>query len=920
MKRAFWIYLVTLALLGILAACRGAGDAPPPASPTADAEDTATPEPAAARGDQTASESELPTATSVPDSPGPEPSAAQSSAGFSLQFQPRPDGLGFRNYGAAFPEGDFTIAELRTLFGDEVCSRIDGERCVPTAAAQQWIADRNADMIAGHCIGFTVASYRFLQGDLQPDEFTPAAAVPFQIDQQVPIMRTLAANGALYWAPSVWQQEVSGTPAEIIDALIELGEPVDLSIFLPGLAGGHSLLAYGLEEVAPDLFHILVYDNNFPGEEAFVEVDVAANTWRYDRGAENPEQTAVPYEGDAETNTLRFIPLSAYENVSCPFCAAETEEDGGNPGPTLLSFLGDGDVLVKTLFGSIGSIDGELINEIPGAHFIFQRGQFAATDIPDILLPEGIAEFSMDFNGLQRVSSLNTGFSVVVDQLDPAPEDSRLAVAQVDKGIEFTAGGAQTPVLKANTSSAEAAYRVALLGVKFADGQSLAVGAARNQPGLEISRKQADTSSATLLVARLTEEGEALFVTSRLHDQQEQSLVLDLPAWDGEGSLDVYVDRDGDGTFDTTPLTLTNAPLSEILRQEDAPALIDDFSPYLGEQGLDAVLATLPAQRLSPTALAAVLRPLHLSAAQYVALLPALDLPTPQLAALLSELRLETDLLEEILAGLQLTAVDETALRAALADLAAVHGLLADWAFLNSTDLDVLAALINDRGLTLAQLQLLFPRLGLSPEDLAALLAALDLADEDRAALALELPPTAVPTAVPTATRRPTATPTRAATPTPAAGSTATPTADPLLPTVTPGPAPQVTPGTDPYPGPPPASDGAPDGYPGPYPGPATRVGAYPAPAPDPTATPRPVYESGAFCDGDNLQVRAGEPGWNSATITLRSGPTVLLVDVTGPAGEPFTTTLLGPATWPDLVLESSAEPARVPLGSFTCP
>lgn len=384
MKRLQLILLLCLVAVFLFVACRREENEEPtqptPPAPTP----MATATPATARGEESSGEAATPAATRAPATETTRATGGAGS-GYTIPFQVQPDGFGFRNYGPGYPEGDFTIAELQALFGDGVCSRVDGEQCIPTAEAQQWIADRNADMRVGHCIGFTVTSYQFAQGALQPAIFTASATDPYDIAQEAPIMRTIALNGSLYWVKSVWSSEVSGTPREIIDALIALGEPADLSIFLPGLVGGHSVLAYGVEQVEPQTYHILVYDNNIPGEEATIEVDYEANTWRYAQGAVNPDQAATPYEGDATTETLRFIPLSAYETATCPFCPPEAEAAEAAEAITLLSFLGQGDVLVETALGTIGSVAGEIINEIPGARLIFDRGQLSGNDTPDIV-------------------------------------------------------------------------------------------------------------------------------------------------------------------------------------------------------------------------------------------------------------------------------------------------------------------------------------------------------------------------------------------------------------------------------------------------------------------------------------------------------------------------------------------------------
>jgi hypothetical protein len=906
MIRSRSIFFLCLSALMFLVACRNeAGQVPP------SAESTATATAAAARGE----ESDEPPA-SLPATRRP---AAEATSGgtagliYSVPFEVRPDGFSFRNYGAGHPEGDFTVADLRELFGDGVCSRIDADRdvCIPTAEAQQWIADRNADMSVGHCIGFTVAGYRFAQGDLQPDMFAPDASVPYDIERRAPIMRTIAANGSLYWVKSVWSSEVSGTPRDIIDALIELGEPVDLSIYLPGLVGGHSLLAYGVTEVAPQQYHILVYDNNFPGEPAFVEVDYAANTWRYDQGAINPDVVAMPYEGDAQTETLRFIPLTAYDQATCPFCPAETEAEELEAF-TLLSFLGQGDVLVETALGVIGSVAGEIINEIPGARLIFPRGQLAANDAPNIVLPAGIDDYTIRFSGLRRVSSLSPGQSVVLDQLAPTADENQLAVTSSTQNIDFQAGGEQSPALKATIRQDQSTLSVALLGVDFVSGQSLALGASKESGRLEITSPNAEISAATLLILRLSKESEEIFATTALDVNDGGGVALDVAGWDGQGDIDTYLDEDGDGTFEEEPTTLPNEPLTQVIRQTDSATVsnvVDNVNPYLGEDGLMTLLVGLADQELSGREIGAILLPLHLPADQLISLIATYDLPLPELAELLFALRLEAEKLEEIIAGLEMAEEDEEALRDTLDNLALYHEIIVDWEFLNTDEMARLAGLLNERALTVEQLGQLLPRMELTPAQLEQLLPGLALSPDDLAALAklleIDLPETpesapiaATGTATATATPSPTATRTPTATSTPTATRTPTPLATP-----------SATATLDPYP---PAPTGTPDPYP--YPGPSPSPGSYPGP------TSTPEYKSFAYCSGDELRIVAQEPTWLEATVEIWSGDELLYTGTTGPGGESFEAAIPGPGTWPNLYLQASVAPTRVPLGTISCP
>ena len=924
MKRLQLILLSCLFPLILLGGCRSG----PSNDPAPLADSTATPTPVSGRGERPSAEETVP-ATAPPAIVELEPAPSRRII-YEVPFKVQPDGFGFRNYGPGYPEGDFTIAELRDLFGDGVCSRVDGDECVPTAEAQQWIADRNADMRAGHCIGFTVTSYRFAQGELRPAEFTASADAPFDIEQKPPIMRTIALHGSLYWVRSVWSSEVAGTPRDIIDGLVALGQPVDLSIFLPGLVGGHSLLAYGVEEIAPDQYHILVYDNNFPGEPAYVEVDYAANTWRYAQGAVNPDESSIPYEGDAATQTLRYIPLDAYDRATCPFCPVDPAGEEIDEAVTLLTFLGQGEALVKTALGNIGLIAGEIINEIPGAQLIIQRGQLAANDTPDVVLPAGTA-YTVEFNGLERVSSLSPTHSLVIDRLAPASKDNRLAVNADGQGIDFQAGGVQSPVMNVIVRQDETSYTVTMLGVDFKDGQGLSVGTGTGGQGLELRSQDLAVRDATVLVVRQNDRGESVFASAGLNIRNGGGVVLDITAWDGSGDIDQYADDNGDGTYNEQPTSLANEPLGEVLQQNDpanGAAIIGALSPALGAGGLETILAGLPVGDMTGEEIGRLLQPLPLSDEQLIDFISDLSLPLEELADLLFALRLEPEHLEDIIEGLDLPAEDEDELRAYLADLELFREIALEWNFLNTDDLAQLTALLDEYALTADQIARLLPKLGLSESEIAEVLGGLALTTTELADVAgqigMSVPPTHTPTPTSAATQSSTPTPTTTATA--ISGTlTTTPTVTPAI-TATatlPG-TPASTPTPDPYPSPgplPTATTGA-GSYPYPGPGPRPTSTGEPAPYPGVNPTATPDYQSDAFCTGNDLRVVAGEPEWGAGTaIELWAGDVLLHSGSIGPEGERLEVTLPGPGTWTDLYLKASGEPNRVPLGTtISCP
>lgn len=929
MKRSRLKLLFCLLIVVLIAACRN--DEPPP-SPTAGPSSVDTPvdtpaataTPAAARGEEPAADAA--DQETAAETPAP---AEERGIVYSIPFAVQPDGFGFRNYGPGYPEGDFTIAELRELFGDGVCSRVEegGETCIPSAEAQQWIDDRNADMRAGHCIGFTVTSYRFAEGELRPADFSPAADAPFDLAQESPIMRNIALNGSLYWVKSVWSNEVSGAPRDIIDALIALGEPVDLSIFLPGLVGGHSLLAYGVEEVGPGQFHILVYDNNYPGEQLYVEVDYETDTWHYDQGAVNPNQTAVPYEGDATTETLRFIPLAAYDGAVCPFCPAEVEEDGEGDDEeaiTLVSFLGQGEMLIETALGAIGSVAGEIINEIPGARLILLRGQLAADGVPDVALPAGV-DYTVEFKGLERVSGMSPGLSLVVDHLAPAAENNRLSVAPDGRNIEFRAGGDQSPSLSVTLRQADASFKATLLGVDFTDGQTVTMGAPESGEGLELRSEDLDVADATLLITRLTDEDEAIFATTALDIKDGGGVTLAIDKWDGSGSIDLLKDDNGDGRYDDPPTDLSNEPLNEVLQDsdiDDIGDIIDTLSPFLGSRGLESILASLAEQELSGEEIGRILLPFQLTDEQLVEIIPPLDLPVPDVGELLFALRLEPERVDTVRTGLELEEADDAQLKDYYDNLVLYHQIILDWNFLNTDDLAQLIALLGERQLSAGQLVELLPRMGLSTDEIEYVLGGLQLSTADLAAivgeLGVNLPPTHTPTPAPTVTQTITITATAG---TPVSGTatlTPTPTGT-ITATVAAGGTPAGTPTPASYPGALPTPTGTPDPYPypGPAPSPTGSPGAYPG-GPSPT----PAFDSTAFCVGDDLRILPEEETWPAGTvIEIWANEELLFTGEIPPEDEePLVVTLPGPDTWEMLYIAAEGDPERVPFRVISCP
>ncbi|MEY4233356.1 MAG: hypothetical protein RL635_323, partial [Chloroflexota bacterium] len=306
-------------------------------------------------------------------------------------FRATANGFNFENYGGDFPEGNFTAADAAAFWGDTaICASGSGESCVPKPSAQAWIDAGNSAGDGGHCAGFTVAAFRLFDGALDPAPLG-AASTP-QLERSVPVMRRLALDFTMQFLSEIYAATVNGTPLEIVQKLQKEKGPVDIGIYAPDGAGGHSVVGYGLEDLGSNQYKILVYDNNWPRRENYIEVDGTANKWVYSLSATNPKEDSGAWYGDAATKTLNYVPRAAYKpngtGYALPFAKAPgalrlarpaTAGAAGNTSFSLNTKNGAGAkiaLLLSTPDGKtvgVGS-DGVLRNDIPGATIVRPKG------------------------------------------------------------------------------------------------------------------------------------------------------------------------------------------------------------------------------------------------------------------------------------------------------------------------------------------------------------------------------------------------------------------------------------------------------------------------------------------------------------------------------------------------------------------
>jgi hypothetical protein len=482
-----------------------------------------------------------------------------------LGFRPAPDGFSFQNYASNFPEepGTLTVASARQLFGDAVCAAVlyDGS-CVPSPLAEQWLAQMNTFLNSGRCEGLAALSQALFLERLELEQLEPSAASAYDLSRQDPqvseMVSAYAVTQFLEPVASATAASRSKTPAEILDALVDGlqpgADPPTLGLYDPEF-GGHAVTPFAIEDRGGGVFRVWVYDNNFPGSAKYVEIDRAANTWRYSMAALNPNHDPAPWAGDAQSFTLDLTPASVREaQLVCPFC--QSQEQRQQTGRQLV-VTGAMQLLAVDGEGRrIGYVGGRFVNEIPGAHRAMWRSAGGTDHGAVFTLPPGL-ELTVTLTGRseaatgpgERFAIFSSGGALTLSGLDLERGQQETIELAGDGAVTYETGGEERPRIELALGAQEAQYAFTLEGLSLQPGAALALDADVLSGELLIAGEGIDTSYQ-LAVARVDDRGARLIA--------DQSVQL------GDGFAQVVAFRDAPGSVvETVALADLALPVEE---------------------------------------------------------------------------------------------------------------------------------------------------------------------------------------------------------------------------------------------------------------------------------------------------------------------------------------------------------------------
>jgi hypothetical protein len=434
---------------------------------------------------------------------------AGASAGTVLAdngFRAQPDGFSFPNYGNEGQAG-LNAAELERLYGPGVCLNGNGGNCVLTPVARAVMKSYNDSSADGHCFGFATLSELIYKGYLgrfgysKVADFGAGALTPFElsIEDNTLLQRSITRAFDMQSLASVQENTIIGTPDQILHELLhgalDPNSPQiwTFEIFQYGMQAGHAITPYAVEKVGPGEYEVLVYDNNWPGDEdRRLQINTNTDTWSY-YAMISPGYPQAQYEGNAKSKTLRLAPVTPGLGVQpCPFCVGR---QGGGSKYNQIRLDGSANehaslVVMDNQGRKTGLVGGKLLNQIPGAKVLprssggigLKHGTlWKDSPVPVIDVPKD-TEFAVRVNGKhlkvrdrETLSLVGPTYDATVENLIMAPgQEAGVALSPSGEAITYVPSNKTvSPAISLGAESKSAAYTVGVASLGAPHGSSL---------------------------------------------------------------------------------------------------------------------------------------------------------------------------------------------------------------------------------------------------------------------------------------------------------------------------------------------------------------------------------------------------------------------------------------------------------------
>ena len=494
----------------------------------------------------------------------PAEASAPGEVVFDFGFTPEENGFSFENYGDDIPATNLTADELRRMFGDEVCADINGDECILTPPAEQWMEQINGDMAGGHCEGMAVLSLMMYTGQVSPSDFGGELASQLDVEDEA-LQREIAYWWATQAVDPTASSVIRGTPMEILEVIKQMdvnGETYTIGIY-NDRGEGHAITPFGVEDKGDGLYAILVYDYNYPGERRELYIDSRDGSWTYETSI-NPDVETDVWSGNADTQTLDLTPTSArLETQYCPFCEEGYASIGKLAAPSQpfnqIFLDGEGHILITDESGNrLGYVDGQIVNEIPGASFTKYR-MLASGETPEPIysIPADL-DVTITIDGsdlteetLTDLVMIGAGFSIGVEGI--YLETGQMDVAYfypVDEMIAYETTSDESPSIIFGVENPDADYYFEVYGADMAGGGTITAWLDSKAGDLLINTEKLNAEGFfNFYLTRITDEFEEEFYAEEIALKEGALVYINYAEWTDANPEGMYfgVDLDGDG-------------------------------------------------------------------------------------------------------------------------------------------------------------------------------------------------------------------------------------------------------------------------------------------------------------------------------------------------------------------------------------
>lgn len=521
---------------------------------------------------------DTPEALVVEDQESTESSDSQESPVATIEvadtgFRPEENGFGFENYGNDIGPQNLTVEEMQRMFGDQVCTEFGAETCVLTPSARRWMEENNDAMDGGHCEGMATLSLLFYNNQASPADFGSNNVNALTLDDNELLQREIAYWWATQSTYTVRENLITGTPTEILQVLEDAylngnsTETYTIGIYQEDMSGGHAITPYAIEPQDGDVVWVMVYDNNYPGEERHLEINTAEDTWQYE-AATNPQEESELYTGDASTETLDLTPNSVRTQVQlCDFCESQySYKAGGGLAKAAVTYNqiwmeGDAHLLITDDKGNkLGYENGKFLRQIPGATFnSIKSNSLLENDIEPIYYLPTTQPFSVIIDGDSLKTSdavdvvmIGPGYYVGVESIymDPGQKDI-LRLNPDGRLIAYKTDYSESPYLVMGLEYPEADFELAVMGSDIKPGSETMI-EFDQEKGLLVLRSTSDEYGTFVIqITRIDDETEETFESEEITLEPGDIIYFSVKNWTAQSSgLEISFDDGGDGSID----------------------------------------------------------------------------------------------------------------------------------------------------------------------------------------------------------------------------------------------------------------------------------------------------------------------------------------------------------------------------------